>query len=246
MLDFLMPANSGEFWTAIGAIGTFLAVVVALWPAFSSWKRRPKLYTGIRLHPPECGMYQQNEIRRVSFVNEPGVQGRTVASVSVGDAFWFRLYVTNTGQTAARDVEVTIGDVTRLDDGRFVPYSGFLLSNLIWTHEREVSRAQLLPGTDRNVDLGNMRRPDPNTQVQFRFQLSIDPVSAYNVVEPGTYEFDIQVGAANCDQVKTRFRLAFDGMWSADHEVMFKRHFSITRLESQGQNAGTRTRRQTS
>jgi hypothetical protein len=231
MFDFLMPDNPGDFWTSIGAIATFLAVGVALWPAFSSWRRRPKLDTNIRLHPPECGIYLQNEITRVSFVNEPGMQAQTVQSVSVGDAFWFRLYVTNTGKTAAHDVEVTIGDLMRLEDRRLVPYAGFLLSNLIWTHGAEVSRAQLLPGTERNVDLGNMRRPERSTQAQFRFQLSIEPVSPYNVVEAGTYQFTIQAGAANCDPVRTQFRLAFDGGWNVDPAVMFERHVSITRLD---------------
>jgi hypothetical protein len=51
----------------------------------------------------------------------------------VGNAFWFRLYVTNTGETVAHDVEVTIGELMRLENDRFVPYSGFLLSNLVWT-----------------------------------------------------------------------------------------------------------------
>jgi hypothetical protein len=114
----------------------------------------------------------------------------------------------------------------RLENGRFVPYPDFLLSNPIWTHDRVTLSTQLLPGTDRNVDLGNMRRPG-NHRAQFRFQLSVEPVSPYNVVDAGTFEFAIVVGAANCDPVRTRFRLTFDGEWSSDLRVMFEGHVSI-------------------
>lgn len=73
-----------------------------------------------------------------------------------------------------------------------MPFPQFLLSNLIWTHDAVVSRRQLLPGTDRNVDLGSMSRSDTH-EARFRFQLSVDPLARYNVVDPGTYEFTVEV-----------------------------------------------------
>jgi len=126
--NFLWPDASGDLWTAIGAILTFAAIFVALflafWPEWRERWRRPVLSLDIHFSPPDCGFYKQAEIRRVAVVGEGivGMQGVVLQSDAVVDAYWFRMLVRNTGATAARNVEVTVSDMSRLLEGNRRPH----------------------------------------------------------------------------------------------------------------------------
>jgi len=217
-----------EFWfqllTAIGTVGAVaVAVWIAFWQEWRTYRDRPKLKIGLQFCAPDCGLEKQLEPRVM--VSAGGGAHHYDAKV---DAYWFRLYAENAGRSVAREVEATVSDLTKKDqDGRWSPVATFQLSNLVWNHTGDVVQRQLLPGTRRHFALGSLRTPDAGHFARFRFKLSVDPVSAYDFLETGDYRFTIAVGAANADPVTRQFRLFVDGNWTPVWSELTHQHLQI-------------------
>jgi hypothetical protein len=221
-----------QLLTVVGTVG---AVLVALWLALrTDWRERrtrPMLKLGINFGPPDCGFDKQRDVwrgRRGGFLD-----GSTFEREIVRDAYWFRMFVENTGRSPAHDVEIILSDmmVRPAPAMPYQPHTRFLLSDGVWTHGADVL-PQLLPGARRLLDVGSMMRPmSAGQKAFFRFQITVVPESGYNVVEPGDYQFTVTVGARNADLQSVVVRLRFDGDWSADTGTMFRDHVSLQLAE---------------
>src|SRR5271163_4364570 len=90
-----------EWFTAIGTIvlagGTLILAVVAIFQdTVRGWLYKPKLEVSIQPEPPDC-------------IAVPMTIGGTV----ITDSFYLRLWVKNTGNTAAKNVEIYASELLR-------------------------------------------------------------------------------------------------------------------------------------
>ncbi len=91
ILDWLKPFNDAGVINALGVIATFAAVLVALWPAISNWRNRPRL----AVRP-----------QRLIIENVPGDDKRQPKITTR-----LNLMVKNTGGSAAINVRALVTDL---------------------------------------------------------------------------------------------------------------------------------------
>lgn len=168
-------------WEAISAIGTLLAVAVALlWEPLRSRWNRPELKVTWRERDSE-----------------------TVITDSFGSLFTnVRLFVENTGRSAAQRIEITVADVYhRTDAEKRTLISNFLPTALFWTHTQSPRWEYLAPRSSRLCDLGrytHTRFSSVQIPHEFKFRTEIEPESGYNTIGPGSYFVRIVATAINC------------------------------------------------
>jgi hypothetical protein len=172
-------------WNAIGAIATAAAVIVAVgWEPIRRWWNSPKLKVTWRIRDSEI-------LRTDDF-------GATAMNV--------RLFVENTGRSAAQRVELTLADVyRRLPDSSLQLVAGFLPTALIWTHTSAGRWEYLAPKSSRLCNLGSLHEaprlgPPINRSPHLYFDLDTEvrPVSKFNILPPGAYVISIIATAINC------------------------------------------------
>lgn len=223
--------NPSNNWTDIlTAIGTLLAVLATVFFFFyeriRNYLNRPILEIGINLMPPECH------------------KTTAMSNQKLYSAFWFRLYIKNSGKSNATNIEVIIEKVEKLVDEKWITFPEFLPSNLIWTHINEPNLKNLLPGTTKNVDFGsiidpaarlsnpaerNLNHTGSMTDNVFRVNISIQPFNAYNIIEPGNYLFYLIAGASNSKASREIFQLSFRKDWTQDEHKMLSEVVSIVK-----------------
>jgi hypothetical protein len=221
--------NPSNNWTdTLTAIGTLLAVITTvfffLYERIKIYWNRPILKIGINLTPPECH------------------KTTAISNQKLYSAFWFRLFVKNSGKSNATNLEVIIEKVEKLVDCKWTTFPGFLPSNLVWTHINESNLKNLLPGTTKNVDFGyildpagrisnpaesNLEQTISMTENVFRVNISIQPFNAYNIIEPGDYLFHLIAGASNSEECRGKFQLSFKKDWTQDETKMLSEIVSI-------------------
>jgi hypothetical protein len=177
-------------WNAIGAIATAAAVIVALgWEPLRRWWNAPALKVTWRIRDSET-----------LAIDELGATAMNV-----------RLFVENTGRTAAQRIELTLADVYRRrpDKGlELVP--GFLPTALIWTHTRAARWEYLAPKSSRLCNLGSLHElpsigppVDRHAQTYFDLDTEVRPSSGFNILSPGSYVIRIIATAINCVKADT-------------------------------------------
>jgi len=222
-----------SWWQGIGTVAAVIAVVAFYFlDRLRTWKNRPILDININFRPPDCH-HIPTTVRDIN------------NSVQQFDAFWFRLTVRNRGRSAAQNLEVLIHDLEKQVDNSWRLLSEFLLSNLVWTHIAQQYLPMLLPGTEKNVDLGHVIDPKARgvvptennseitvveTQAVFYFETTILPNNRYNIIGPGEYKFTITVGASNCAPKSKSFKLKISGEWHLDESTMLSRGVRIERI----------------
>jgi cellobiose-specific phosphotransferase system component IIC len=86
----------------VGALGTILAVIVALFKTeFLQWLRRPNLKIVVSLGPPEC--------HAVPFTFKVAQD----TPIQIAQSYYFRIYVLNDGKTRAEQVQVYVAGLSR-------------------------------------------------------------------------------------------------------------------------------------
>ena len=223
------PANN---WTdTLTAIGTLIAVFATIFFFFyeriKNYLNRPIIKIDINFRPPECHKTTG------SFNNK------------FADAFWFRLFVKNTGKSNAQNLEVLIEKVEKKSGDKWKTYSAFLPSNLKWTHIDIPLLLNLQPGTTKNIDFGYIYDPivnvsiaaennfspeDKKIEILFNVSISVNPFTGYHVLKPGDYIFYIIVGASNCKARREKFKLSFSNNWQTNEEKMLNENVKITRI----------------
>jgi hypothetical protein len=158
---FTFPIN----WNALSAVGTFSAVLVALfYPPLRKWWNAPRLKLTLRHRdseesvddmpwPDPTGLQQQRRWRR------------------------YRLFVRNKGKEAAAQVEVTINDVYRdyPPDGRFGLMFPFTPARLRWTETGECA-CNYLPFGARVCEFGTFEHFEPSKDnSDASFSLAVGP-----------------------------------------------------------------------
>ncbi len=168
-------------WNALGAIGTLLAVVVALFQEpFRRWRNAPKLDIRWR--------HRDSDICRSVVANLP----RIATNV--------RILVHNGGRKAAQHVDLLVTDLYRRQtDGSYELVDGFIPTPLQWTHSDQGYCEHLPPG-QRLCDLGVFEGDDllGGGHDRFTFCTQIQPTSEYNILHDGVFAVRIVASALNC------------------------------------------------
>ncbi len=150
--------------------------------------------------------------------------------ISVGEAWFFRLAISNLNQTPARDVQVYLKKVAKADGtmvDRFTPM------NLQWANMGVTTRKVLLK--DLPVFCDFIHVSDPQFRTQIGEDLSDVPngkavmcldVEATNtgkghLLGPGAYHFHLYVAAENFAARLFVVEVRYDGTWHVNQDQMF-------------------------
>jgi hypothetical protein len=163
------PQTSAELAQWVEAIGTMLAVIVALAIAlcqdkWRAWLHRPKLDVSIELKPPDCHKTKSG-LSTAGGVPPTDPRFRPQEYI---DVYYFRLRVANSGNQKAESVEVFAAQVLRQQaDGTFEKVNWFLPMNLIWSHFKppKMILPAISPNTYKHCDLAHIFEPKERQMV---------------------------------------------------------------------------------
>jgi hypothetical protein len=220
------------FWEAVAnwavAVATILLAAVAVWQErIRAWWDRPKLEVTTATSPPDCVMAQIDDLGEESAF-----------------AVYLRVRVTNSGNTAARNVEVYATALQhRRYEGGWEPIDDFPAMDLKWANtDGWYYMPRLLPKMSKHCDVCHI--VDPAHRVRLReeskvlkltnqkcsmtFDQQIPPDRRAHIVGPGEYVLTILVAAENCPPSQHTIKIKLAGPWDADPKKMFGEHVAIS------------------
>ena len=209
-------------WTA--AVVTFLAVVVALLKEeLQALWRKPELTLHVRLAPPDCHKTE------LTVFNQ-----QTGAVIDRWPCYYFRVWVENTGNVRAKQVQVFASRLLRKQaDGTFKEEPQFLPMNFKWSHTGEVFTKGISPKMGKHCDIGHLVHPThvanaghtiasvPGGKTVVCLDLEVTPNTRTHLVGPGIYRIELRIAAANVKPVVKTIELTQTGDWSDDEAKMF-------------------------
>jgi hypothetical protein len=211
---------TAEWLTAVGTVGAVvLALVLALWgEEIRRLVARPQLSLKTHVGRPDS----------------VSVKRETTAGSSSGTAYFFRLAVRNSGNTAAREVQVFLDSVERVVNGKSEKVAECTPMNLLWSYRRNATLPTLLPKMPPTYcDLVHVEEPQPgwNPLEQRDASLVLDVEFPSNtgghVLGAGTYFVRIILAGANCRPRRYKLEVVFPGSWFAQEEKMFDVGFKM-------------------
>lgn len=217
----------------VTAIGTLLLAVVAFAAIFTDqireWIRHPDWKVNFQPTHPDC-----NRIR-TDFRLQTGTEIRNIASAEM---HYVRARVQNVGKVGAKDVEVSVLEVRHKGraDQVFKPMAMNTPMNLIWAHFSSHVLPQLPVGSERHIDIGHVadpqkrsefsgedRRGSDSSKTLFCLAFFVKANTGEYLLDPGEYEIDFRVFAANSKPSKTfTFHLNHIGNWFEDEAQMYR------------------------
>ncbi len=227
-----------EWLTAIGTVGAVaLALMLALWgQAIGQWFFHPVLALDAKVQRPDT-----DKVRRHGVLFNG-------SRIDLGEYYYFRLAVTNKGNTVAKDVQVFLARVERVDGKNRINVDRFTPMNLIWTNTEQLdakdklTRPVLLPDTPPvYCDLAHVGEPRfrqasgedldsvPANEAVLGLDVQVPTYSKGHLLEPGTYLFYLTLAASNWRSTHHVVRISFSGQWLSEKE-MLKHGFKMEKL----------------
>lgn len=209
---------------------TLLAVLVALFKddVRGLW-RRPVLQASIQLKAPDC---HKTEMVRY----DP----RSGALYDKHPCYYFRIWVQNTGNLRAEQVQVYASRLSReYGDGTFREDTRFLPMNLKWAHGQqlpagpEIFAAGISPEMGKHCDLGHIVHPRMRSQTDntvlnvlpdktvLELDLEVAPLTLNHLIPPGIYRLHLTLAAANCRPITKTLEIKLKGEWHDHVDRMF-------------------------
>ena len=151
------------------------------------------------------------------------------------DCYYFRLRVKNSGNEAARQVEVYVAELWKKADGTYQKVHSFLPMNLVWSHVKVPYLVAISPGMEKFCDLGHIIDPGRRTHFNaeysdalgisanktiFSLDLEVKPFTMSHLIPPGAYHLLLKIAAANAQPVTKKLELEVTGNWHADEAKM--------------------------
>ena len=205
--------------TSAGVLVALGGVLVALFKDSAlRWWRTPVLAVEAMCEPPHCHRTRWGEH---------------------GPVYYLRLWIRNTGRSAAESVEVFVSDLRRQSaDDSFQVVPAFMPMNLRWSHVSppQVFYPRIAPGMGRHCDLGHIVSPvvrprvpagenlpdAPSDETILALDLEVQPHTLTHLLCPGVYQFVVHAAAANARPVRVHIQLRLTGRWYDDEETMLK------------------------
>jgi len=181
----LILASGWEIVSALaetaGAVATFAAVVVALWPEVRKRLVTERMDIAVGTEPP----YYSDA---TAIIHGTPMCGKML-----------RLEVSNSGDETANDVRILLGNVTRKNTVR-----GWVPANLAWTHTGKRNCDTIPPRFRQFCDLCAVI----NRQVHF--SLEVQPLDQYNVFDLGEFTLEIALATERGVQKRGTIRLTIE------------------------------------
>lgn len=206
----LIFASALASWTAVGAVGSAVAALIAIYlGAVQGWWRRPKL----KVHKPR----KDRELIIVP---------ATLDTTKTQDSAWVRFRVSAANRKeAAEDVEVMILRVSEVEprEGSSLPTSsGPALAGLSlrWT-DTDIARTHIPAGAERIFNLAAVFRSQTTDEsgplvIQTASRVPLDGGKVFSL----TTDVELAVTARNAGARKYRVQVRFDGKWgSATNDI---------------------------
>jgi hypothetical protein len=226
------------------AFGTLILAFVAV---FQQWLQgmivRPRLQLDARVARPDAEKTRWNipSGTRDPMAGEDEIAGRSTGGA---DVYYFRLAITNTGNSAARDVQVYLSGLERFRaDKKYEPVQRFSPMNLKWAHVGTTTRSVLLPKVPPVFcDMAHIADPTtriftgedlqgvPRDQTVLGLDLEVKSFSRGHLLEPGTYLFQLTLAASNHSPRNYKLEVFFPGKWFDDQNKMFSEGFGMRLL----------------
>jgi hypothetical protein len=181
-------------WNAIGAVGTMLAVAVALfYPPLQRWWNAPRLRLAFR--------HRDSEASEISVTGDrKRLKNR------------YRVLVSNVGGEGAQRVEVVLTDVYQFEEktGTCGLMPAFIPISLMWTH-LETPICEYLSSGAKLCEFGWFKRTEPRDKDEsFTFATAVKTEPGYSL-GIGLYGVRIVASASNCKPAALLLSLRIGG-----------------------------------
>lgn len=204
-----------EVWSALAAIGTISAVVVAIfYPFFLEWIKRPKL---------EIGLYvsQSPHLRKTPLTKD----GMPVPNVSL---YPLSIRLKNTGKMLAKNAQPQITAMGQKENGRWKVPENWIDAPVQWgldeyalmTTGQPTEEKNLVPERSYFFNLGALRTDRPD---DFFLSATLMPGGQKSIYTPGEFCFELTVYAEAAKSAKKYFHFNWHGGCSDNFEDVKKR-----------------------
>jgi hypothetical protein len=215
-------------WIVAG--GTLVLAAVAVFQqTIRSWLYAPEFRVSAKTEPPDCVA--------VPFTLQDGT--------FVADSVYLRIWVENTGNVTARNVEVYARDLRRRRaDGTWERVGSFPPMNLKWANVGGIYFPSIAPDMGKHCDVGHIVDParrnllpedprgvDPtDRRAHVAFDLMAAPNHRGHIVGPGEYHLEVVVAAENARPITRTIAISLRGTWDADEARMLRDGVGISVL----------------
>jgi hypothetical protein len=215
----------------IRSMATVVAVIVALSIAlWGEWMKRlffkPELVLSAFVRRPEAEKVGRHKAMRHP-LDAAGMMWK-----QIGDAWFFRLAISNLRGTPARDVQVYLRRVEKLDGTLVTKFSPM---NLKWTHSGDTTRKVLLKDVPVFCDFIHISDPAHKAETDEDLEgvapakgvisLDVEAITTAkgHLLAPGAYRFFLFVAAENFPARQFVVQARYDGNWTPVEDQMLDR-----------------------
>ena len=157
------------------------------------------------------------------------------------DVYYFRLRVDNTGNAAARDVQVYVARVERQRaDKQYETVERFVPMNLMWAITRQSTLPILLPDMPpRYCDFAHITDPQQRRSIAetlpgvsdnsaiLALDLEVNPNNKGHLLGPGEYRIGLKLAAENHAVRDYTLEVNFRGTWFPNETEMLREGFGM-------------------
>jgi hypothetical protein len=229
----LAPSSAAQWF---GAVGTILAVIVALFKdPIREWRNRPRLKVTCSKEIPETVRVQTTAWQG----RWPGGGGGRWG----GYSYFVRIKVENEGRTRAEKVQVSAMKLAKLGlDNNFADLPTTLPFNMRWSNGPPDAPVTVLDGISQEMwafcDIVSLCDPaNPYRRLPVatgaattvgQLQLEFDLSDEWHLLVPGTYRLTLKIGAANAEPIDRIFEFTHDGIWTQNDVEMRRDHLVVS------------------
>lgn len=226
----VMAAWAGAAGTVfVGIIAVFQRQIIRCW-------YRPDLQIRVSLDASAChktrwGGVRQQYMSDGSPVATTDCHHGSLTAAAAGDisrgpvaespteTFYLRLWVRNSGNVAAFDVNVFVARVFKQERGVWSERKRFLPMNLVWSHVLKSSVEVICPGLGRHVDFAHIDHPGINA-CKAVVDTEVQPNNDASVLEDGDYLFELRIGHREGSVQRQWVKLCVPQKWIEDETRM--------------------------
>lgn len=215
-------------WTALTAVGTCGAVLVALFlpPLRTRWRRPILKITAFKCEPPYF-----RKARRLNELNE-----------TVGYGHFVMIRLKNKGKTLARRTQPILTAVGSFSSDEWRKNENWAPVYLPWSLDETIMFATGQPTQERDLvpkrpyffDLGFWGHEHPN---EFALRAFNVPTPQPDKYPPGKHCFEIQIYAENAKPITKYFHVYWHGQYTEDFKEMQQRVIIFATDSSPWRNA---------
>lgn len=157
----------------------------------------------------------------------------------VAKTHYFRVRIENIGWRTAEEVEVTLEEVKRFREGKFIVDTDFMPLRLYWSHWRQNRYELPIPaGAYRHCDLAfvldpaSQNPPEPpveNNKVLFWFDVILRPNTGRTSLLPGKYQILLSAVGKNVRRASLKIELEWGGLWRDDIDTLYRETLTLTK-----------------